>query len=329
MFLIKSRIFEEHILAPRGVHIVNKHRVWTPFKHFRTSEVDHLRDTNGLKNAKIWVNKNGAAEIAAEYWAMRDASLPEDKYKAYASSRLLLNEMRSDKFNSQRRARSERMLNPTAISDPDAGCQAPPRPDQPRNDGQSSSELLYSWDLRVDAAYWIQLRALNPIYHHQVRSAVYVLPGQAVTCPYLTSEFKRDGDAEDQARARRQAIAALALYNRWRTYVEAGRDASQDAARDATHIRHYAITFCSHIRSLYVLEMAGGDANDAEYWHGCKMSRLAELDLRWQDEVRAFIKWNQRVSSLGSTRHKIGCKINIKLILQREDVDTRHLADVI
>jgi len=102
-------MFEEHILAPRGVHIVNKHRVWKPFKHFRTSEVDHLRDINGLKNAKIWVNKDGAAEIAAEYKAMRDASLPEDKYKAYALSRLLLNEMRSDKFNSQRRVRSERM----------------------------------------------------------------------------------------------------------------------------------------------------------------------------------------------------------------------------
>jgi len=160
---------------------------------------------------------------------------------------------------------------------------------------------------------------------------VYVLPGQAVTCPYLTIEFKRDGDAEDQARARRQAIAAgaLAVYNRWRTYVEAGRDASQDAARDATHIRHYAITFCSHICSLYILEMAGDDANDAEYWHGCKMSRLAELDLRWQDEVRAFIEWINEIHRWGPTHHKIGCKINIKLILQREDVDTSHLADVL
>lgn len=58
--------------------------------------MESVRDVAELEGAKVWVNKDDAAETAAECKAMRDASLPEDEYKAYALSKLLLNEPRCD-----------------------------------------------------------------------------------------------------------------------------------------------------------------------------------------------------------------------------------------
>ncbi|KAM5357260.1 hypothetical protein ACJZ2D_016446 [Fusarium nematophilum] len=110
----------------------------------------------------------------------------------------------------------------------------------------------------------------------------------SITCPYFTTEFKRDGQGEDAAVKQVAAAGAIALFNRFRLREEACK-ARPDLDEDS-NIRHYTLTWVGPNFVFWILRPRDGDQ-----WSGCTMTRLMGADCTDEYGVRQLVDWINRV----------------------------------
>lgn len=108
-------------------------------------------------------------------------------------------------------------------------------------DGAATS-AAWADDVPPDCSYWLSLRGFNYEYSFQVQTVTYVKSN--TLCPYLTIEFKRDGEPEDVTIAQVAATGAIALYNRFRLCRSAvASENNQWIRATVDDLRYYGITF--------------------------------------------------------------------------------------
>ncbi|KAH9840404.1 hypothetical protein Tdes44962_MAKER07950 [Teratosphaeria destructans] len=326
---LRSRGFEDAILVPRRIVVLSRRgrAVLRAHQHFGLPILNHNQLPDELRHARVWVDPDSARDIADEYFALNQESYNEDEFAQLALEMLLHNESRADKERGERKPRAERLLKPTCKPSGDGLWDVPPIFD-------SDHSARYNWDVRADATYCIQKRSFNPDYMPFIESTVHMGRHGSVTCPYLTIEFKRSD--EDDVQAQRQALAAgsMALYNRYCLHARA-RNENREQASSLAHIRHYAMTACGHMMTVYVIqpverredELHAGDAVDS--WGGCNMELLMALNMRQEAAVKFTIEWVNAIHFWGLTSHLRSCENDIKILLQQiMEVDTSGLVDL-
>ncbi|KAF2764880.1 hypothetical protein EJ03DRAFT_13048 [Teratosphaeria nubilosa] len=313
---LRSRGFDDAVLAPRRIRVLSRRGgvVQRAHHHFNSPifNYDHLPDE--LRHARVWVSPENARGIAEEYLALTQEPYNEDEFAQLALEMLLHNESRADKERGERKPRVERLLKPTCKPSADGLWDVPPIL-------EANHSAIHNWDVRADATYCIQKRSFNPEYMLFIESTVHTIRHGSVTCPYFTIEFKRSD--EDDVQAQRQVLAAgsMALYNRYCLHTRA-RTENREQASSLAHIRHYAITLCSYIMTVYVIwpverregELNTGDAVDP--WDGCNMERLMVLNMKQEAAAKVAVEWVNAIHYWGLTSHLRSCENDIKILLQ-------------
>jgi hypothetical protein len=104
----------------------------------------------------------------------------------------------------------------------------------------------------TSGSYWVTLSGYAD-YRGDLCEVVYVNE-DAITCPYLTIEFKKHGQSDLQARAQAAGAVAVALYNRFLLKQRALRITKAAwAESDKNHMRHYVITFVGSQFRIWIL----------------------------------------------------------------------------
>ncbi|TKA23907.1 hypothetical protein B0A54_17830 [Friedmanniomyces endolithicus] len=307
--------FRNSILAPR--HITIDADAWVtrgPSAHFGTSVPEDYRSVKGLEAAGVLLDlqQGQEKEIAAQYSFMKSMQLCEAEFATYATETFFLGEPRSTAPSKDRLWRAERMLQ---LVCPPSGSQwlQPPllELDVVRSDD-------YSWDVRPDCAYWISTRGFNDDYAFNVKGACFVYEGW-ILWPYLTIEFKRYN--EDLLAAQTQAVTAgaMALYNRYKLYTRANPGVTGDDT-GLSNLAHYAITFTGP--SYIVWKLSPNDARGPNGWNGCCMRNVSDGNCTREADIKRLVEWVNEIHRWGLTAHAHACQMDVKRVLNQEDVDT-------
>jgi len=182
----------------------------------------------------------------------------------------------------------------------------------PALDESQRVDLDWGFDMRPDCSYWLSLRGFNAVYRAQVQNCAYVIKDR-ITCPYLTIEFKRDGQVA-------AAAGSVALFNRCRlrkTCVETlSRNWELD---DAKTLKHYALKF---IGPSYEFWMMSPVLYADGTWNGCTMTRLFGYVRTEAHGVREFANWINEIHRWGMSVHGPACGNDVKTILRGEGIRT-------
>ena len=325
--------FTKLVLNPRAIFINPTNSIVpSAFSHFGTSEplgggTVGYSTTPGLEGGgNIWVmlDRLSVREITAECREMLCLDLCEEEFATFAKTHFLRGEMRSRGVPEDGRWRADRMLRLVCLPDETDHWHIPPlvapndfavlttrAKDQPD---------LWMRDIRPDCAYWLSLRGFNTQYRAQMRNCTFVRSW--VTCPYLTVEFKRDGEPKDVATRTVCAAGAMALYNRWSLRAEA-REASRRSHPHAVvddkhgddngvHLRHYTLTFLRHEFAFWILQPT---RDNAGRWAGCVMTRLFGADCTDEFAVRELAHWINEIHRWGLSRYGPSCERDIQSVL--------------
>ena len=227
--------FSKLVLHPRAITINDTNSIVpSAFAHFGTNEppdgevVDYTQLValgGAAHNFWVVLDDDAVGDIAAEYREMRGLGLCEEEFATFAKTHFLRGELRSRNVSEDRQWRAERMLQLVCPPKENAHWRVPPvmvTSDSPRDVGEAPE--LWSWDIRPDCAYWLSLRGFNPRYRFQIQNCTFIRDW--ITCPYLSVEFKRDGESEDVAVRQVCAAGALALFNRCYLHLEARKAAT-------------------------------------------------------------------------------------------------------
>ncbi|KAH6871916.1 hypothetical protein B0T10DRAFT_541412 [Thelonectria olida] len=305
----QSSRFTKLILEPRGILINNTNSIVpSAFSHFSTGQPEDDKTINyksiaGLSGAHIWVtlNNNTIKDIAAKYKEMRGQNLYEEEFATLAKEQFLHSERRS-------RARAERMLQ----------LRIPPLLDE-----ALAQETDWTWDIRLDCAYWLSLKGFNTKYRFQIQNATYIR--NSITCPYFTVEFKRDGEPDNVAVRQVCAAGSLALFNRYSLYTSA-RKVNLTLANNISNVRHYTLTLVGHKFVFWVIQPT---CDESRKWTGCEMKRLFGADCTDEYAVRELGDWINEIHRWGLSQHGPTCERDIKTILRTSGVRTSDVHEAI
>lgn len=323
---VRSSRFPELILQPRRIDIDKTKRTNpSAFAHFGTSSSPpDYRQLLGLAPADIWVEDDTQKfeGIVEEYREMRLQGLCEAEFATFGKDCFFRGQRRAVRVAEDSLLRAERMVQPVSLPDDDT-WQVPPV--LLLEDGAAVG-AAWAGDVRPDCSYWLSLRGFNYEYSFQLQTVTYVKSN--ALCPYLTIEFKRDGEPEDVAIAQVAAAGAIALYNRFRLYRSAVASKNdQWAPVPVDDLRHYGITF---VGSQYIVWVLRVRVDASAEWNGCVMERLVTADCsqHWV-AARELARWINEIHRWGLMVHGLECKDEIKAVLRGTGVRTSDLRSVV
>lgn len=313
----RSSKFAELVLDPRRIFVNQTNAIVpTPFVHFSTSKPEGGYSTlDNLGSANIWIDIDDGSvnKLADEYKEMRGFNLCESEFASLAKEFLLRREWRSSGTKEDRLWRADRMLELVSPPKESAHWRKPPILHDNLRD-----HVEWSWDIRPDCSYWLSLKGFNPIYRFQIQNCTFVRDW--ITCPYFSTEFKRDGESEDVAVAQVAAAASLALFNRYNLHSEA-QQAKPNLGNDLATIRHYTLTFVGPKFVFWVLQPDIAEGK----WNGCTMKRLVGADASDEYGVKQLIDWINEIHRWGLSIHAGSCQRDIKAILNVGGVRTSDI----
>ncbi|KAK0621066.1 hypothetical protein DIS24_g11484 [Lasiodiplodia hormozganensis] len=328
---VRSPRFPELVLQPRRIDIDKTKRTNpSAFAHFRTSDApSDYRQLPGLAQVDVWVedDTHRFEEIAEEYREMRLQGLCEAEFATFGKDCFFRGQRRAVRVAEDSLLRAERMVQPVSLPDDDT-WQVPPvlLPEEDAGLGNSAAGAAWAGDVRPDCSYWLSLRGFNYEYSFQLQTVTYVKSN--ALCPYLTIEFKRDGEPEDVAIAQVAAAGAIALYNRFRLYRSAVASKNdQWVPVPVDDLRHYGITF---VGSQYIVWVLRVRVDASAEWDGCVMERLVTADCsqHWV-AARELARWINEIHRWGLMVHGLECKDEIKAVLRGTGVRTSDLRSVV
>jgi hypothetical protein len=142
--------------------------------------------------------------------------------------------------------------------------------------------------------------------------------------PYFTVEFKKHGQSINQATWQAAAAASVALYNRYLLKLAALKvKESEWTESDKDQLRHYILTFVSAEYAIWILR-ASFDITDST-WNGCIVKRLCSSMCTAPAGVRKLERWINEIHRWGLSKHAAGSQVDVKTILEYNDVDTSAL----
>lgn len=317
--------FDDQILGPRSIQKVVASSIICS-AHFRVPEPEGNRkeyytQKRRAPDTQIWLEPSNdfVAEVAMVYDAMEREGLVEAEFASYAKEFILKFDPQAMNPAAPRGWRTRRMIEFVAKPG-DNFWKVPPVVDHYT---QSSTPVVYDFDLRPDCAYWISLQAMNPTYRSEVADWSDVRRGQ-IAWPYFTIEFKRQDKTPNIADSQVMAAGSLALYNRFllrkKRMTGSGKSWTE---RDKDAIRHYTLTMQGSAYTMWCMrpKLAAGVE-----WSGCDMTRVSQGRCVEQEDVRKLIFWINEIHCWGLTRHGLGCLNDVKIILGKNPLGVRTSA---
>ncbi|KAI0116450.1 hypothetical protein GGR51DRAFT_501348 [Nemania sp. FL0031] len=164
----------------------------------------------------------------------------------------------------------------------------------------------YEWDIRPDCAYYVSLQAFKSDFRTNVREHICVIQHRAF-CPYLTIEFKKDGDSLDTACYQVAIASTIALYNRYRLKARALQaNQNQWSEKDKDQMRHYGITFTASSWKLWCTV-----PKTFPEWTGCIMSSIYSGNCCILAGVQKLVSVINDIHYWGLETHGKSCKADI------------------
>lgn len=253
-------------------------------------------------------------QICNEYKAMHDRSMNEAEHAQTAREYLLKSTVKAAGFPSDRELSAERLIEFVCKPNKTKSIFLVPPAFEPEAPG-----VKFDWNVRPDCSYWISLQGFNTNYREKVAEVTQVVY-EWLLCPYLSVEFKKDGDQEIAATRQVAVAAALALYNRWRLKNEGIHQANRrwdERARSIT--RHYCMIFT---KGVCRLDCMWARLDELGQWQGCYMKPLAKFNCRAEASVRELMKWINAIHHWGIYEHGKDCQEDIKRIIHSYTGDT-------
>lgn len=328
---VRSPRFPEIVLQPRRIDIDKTKRTNpSAFAHFRTSDApSDYRQLPGLAQIDVWVedDTHGFEGIVEEYREMRLQGLCKAEFATFGKDCFFRGQRWAVRVAEDSLLRAERMVQPVSLPDDDT-WQAPPVLLSEEDAGLGNAAVGAAWagDVRPDCSYWLSLRGFNYEYSFQLQTVTYAKSN--ALCPYLTIEFKRDGEPRDVAIAHVAAAGAIALYNRFRLYRSAVVSQNdQWVSVPVDDLRHYGTTF---VGSQYIVWVLRVRVDASAEWDGCVMERLVTADCsqHWV-AARELARWINEIHRWGLMVHGLECKDEIKAVLRGTGVRTSDLRSVV
>lgn len=233
--------FRERVLLPRQIMFPSTTESSDAFAHFETELLSGgYGALDQMLHTKVWIPINGQLvdDVIREFNYMRNEQLCEAEFATYAKETLLRRDSRHPNYGEARQWRVERMIEPVVKPTSSATSLWRPPP------ASISADLLdYDFDVRPDCQYWLSVRSFNPEYLRLFSRYLYI-HNDRITAPYLTIEFKKDGNSMDKAQNQvAAAAAATALYNRCLLKVERLKVTGRIwTAKHTASLRHYGLT---------------------------------------------------------------------------------------
>ncbi|KAF1952823.1 hypothetical protein CC80DRAFT_421473 [Byssothecium circinans] len=314
----RSPNFENLVLRPRKI-LIDQGKIegnTNPYNHFGTEKPPdgkwiEYKALEGFEVAEVWLSlsRESIEEIIEEYDFMASKQVCEQEYASFATETFLRRQRRSRQNPTDRKWRAERMLQLVA---PPAGRL---NWDPPITFDQNTDE--FKFDVRPDCSYWLSLAGFNPDYRSELENAVYVHEDW-ITCPYFTIEFKKHGQSVNQAEWQAAAAASVALYNRYVLKTNAlGIENRAWTDKDKIQMRHYILTFVGAQYGIWILRAS----LENDRWDGCSMRRLCSSRCTAIAGVQKLERWINEIHRWGLGDHAAGCQVDVKTVLQFNDVD--------
>ena len=313
--------FMEKVLEPRSIKIFDTNQ-WpdTAYAHFGieapgTRNVAAIDPMKKLPESSIWVDTSDTyvKRVTKSYSEMLSLNVCEAEYATYAKETLLKRDVFADDEETDvREWRAKRWVELVVKPESKHTWVAPPIVD-----GSESADLFssseYSFDIRPDCSYWLNLKAFNEEYRSYVHRVIHTVYKRFIS-PYLTIEFKRDLDAETIVKNQVAAASALALYNRFRLREQRLEVTGKPRTKSdlTVDIRHYGLTMQG---SQYEIWCMTPTLSDDNRWAGCEMKLIGYGHCEHPYDVRKFINWINEIHYWGLTVHGPSCQDDTKYML--------------
>ncbi|KAL8899218.1 MAG: hypothetical protein Q9207_006307 [Kuettlingeria erythrocarpa] len=313
--------FRSSVLAPRGISFKLAQDFTSPWQHFgsaapKSNAASYYDGRHpGMKELWLDADEDFLADVAHEYQYMQNTWCCEAEFAAYAKEHLVKGLKRYLPTNPQvpRHFRSVRMLE--LVSKPQEPTWKVPPIVHPAMHAET-----YDFDIRPDCSYWLSHAGFNPNYASLISLRVRLVQLHGISCPYLFTEFKRDGKSTLTVENQLATVACLALLNRFHLRLDriAKAASSWTKTRNQEEIKMYGITFEGIEYAIWCVtpEMT------AEYeWNGCSLTRIGHGNCTSGPDLRRLVGWINEIHRWGLTRHAQSCQDDIKLCLRDEDND--------
>ncbi|KAL8883466.1 MAG: hypothetical protein Q9215_008215 [Flavoplaca cf. flavocitrina] len=313
--------FRSSVLAPRGISFKLAQDFTSPWQHFESAapkgNAASYYDGHypGIKELWLEADEGFLADVVQEYQYMHNTRCCEAEFAAYAKEHLVKGTKRYLPTDSQvaRHFRSVRMLE--LVSKPQDPTWKVPPIVHPAMHAET-----YDFDIRPDCAYWLSHAGFNPNYASLISLRVRLIDLHGISCPYLFTEFKRDGKSTSTVENQLATVASLALLNRFHLRLDriAKAASTWSKTKDPEEIKTYGITFEGIAYAVWCVtpEMAA----ESE-WNGCSLTRIAHGNCTSRPDLRRLVGWINEIHRWGLTRHAQSCQDDIKLCLRDEDND--------
>lgn len=312
--------FREEILASRGIQILDDRgtRSASPTVHFGMDECKALRQELGFDSRVcIDIADEVIEGIQAEYKQMSNQDMVRSEFVQYAMESLFLRDKRQKPLPEETIIKVERMLGMGLK--PEVG----PRSDYWKHLPVVQPSCLltkeYDFDIHADVIYWLSLTC----FHYDYRAAIaefVPVHNDVRFCPYLTVDFRRDGDPLTKSSEQVATIAALALYNRCLLKAQRLKKTSKAwTYKHTCNLRHYAIILYDSQYVVWCVYLKGEPGelictHDWK-WPGCMVRRVARGDLRLRDGVRRLAEWINEIHRFGLGRHLNMIKKDLQILI--------------
>jgi len=168
----------------------------------------------------------------------------------------------------------------------------------------------FAFDNKPDLTFWVSLCALESRYRCNVNGITFVVPRAEVSAPYLTVEFKKDGENREAAVNQLLASACLVLYNRV-LLRQKREEKCGTAAQDSSCLRHYGVAFLASVAELYQFTPVFVEG----HWSGCKTQRLTVCNVTVTEEVLRLRSWINEIQRWGLSEHTDAWAFDVKGVL--------------
>ncbi|KAJ8124631.1 hypothetical protein O1611_g9007 [Lasiodiplodia mahajangana] len=304
--------FEASVLAPYGITIQTKSLTKNLYKHFgleglHEDPIDRYNAYQRRLQLRVLLGPgtDRTQNILREYYSMNIYGCSEAEYSTYALCEIFRDEPR---HTSLLKTADEcwlpvRMLQLSLKPPLDEWEQ--PRP-------VTKPNKSYDWDISPDCMYYVSLQAFPLNFRDNVDKYVSVAQTRAFS-PYLTIEFKKNGETANTIRNKVAAASALALYNRWRLkcaafqFMHDGRWSEEHKAQ----MRHYSITFVGSKWELWYTTPKTYDD-----WSGCSMFSMHRGECSRLDSVELLLSCVNDLHYWGLMVHGRSCKADINKIAE-------------
>lgn len=325
---VTDKNFREDVFPRYGITVTDEPDYRSPYEYFGTDDPkengygnrvqDWYQIKQGHKDCNVWLSfgEEDASRIAKQYRNMMTIKANEAKLSHRGKIYFF---------------REDEIFGP---DDEDRGSSTyfelewAPNPDGKRLCCPPEVEncgSAFTFTTNPDCTYWLTTRRMNIDYRKSIGSYTFVLADVGAAAPYLTIEFKKDGQSFEAAENQVAVSATLILYNRYR--LRCDRLKAQKAGKerltleDFSDIQHFGIAVNGSEPSLYVLRprlvvdnSVSHDDIDLKFrWRGCDMVKFNNmLELRQVLGVLNFAEWINELNNWGLSKHSQQFVIDIK-----------------